>query len=214
MADKPSRINNEKLAHFLSLCRIRCLPARTTIIFPGESSATLFYIIRGSVSVLINNDKGHEMVVTYLNKGEFFGEMGLFDIDHWKQDRSARVRSRTECEIAEISYAQFHELTQKDPDLLYALCGQMAERLRKTTRKACDLANLDVTGRIARTLLELASQPDAMSHPDGMQIRVSRQEIARLVSCSREMVGRVLKSLEDQELITVDGKTIVVFNSR
>lgn len=214
MADTPSRINNEKLAHFLSLCRIRCLPARTTIIFPGESSATLFYIIRGSVSVLINNDKGHEMVVTYLNKGEFFGEMGLFDIDHWKQDRSARVRSRTECEIAEISYAQFHELTQNDPHLLYALCGQMAERLRKTTRKACDLANLDVTGRIARTLLELASQPDAMSHPDGMQIRVSRQEIARLVSCSREMVGRVLKSLEDQELITVDGKTIVVFNSR
>ncbi len=214
MADTPSRINSKKLEHFLSLCRIRRLPARTTIIYAGESSATLFYIMRGSVSVLIHDGKGHEMVVTYLNKGEFFGEMGLFDLDNWQQDRSARVRTRTECDIAEISYAQFHELTEKDPDLLYALCRQMAERLRKTTRKACDLANLDVTGRIARTLLELTKQPDALSHPDGMQIKVSRQEIARLVGCSREMVGRVLKNLEDQELITVDGKTIVVFNSR
>ncbi|SDT88242.1 cAMP-activated global transcriptional regulator CRP [Halopseudomonas salegens] len=214
MADTPGKINQQKLAHFLSLCRIRRLSARNTIIYAGESSTTLFYIVRGSVSVLIQDDKGHEMVVTYLNKGEFFGEMGLFDLDNLQQDRSARVRTRTECELAEISYTQFHELTHEDPELLYALCRQMAERLRKTTRKACDLANLDVTGRIARTLLELTQQPDSLSHPDGMQIKVSRQEVARLVGCSREMVGRVLKNLEDQNLITVDGKTIVVYNSR
>ena len=70
------------------------------------------------------------------------------------------------------------------------------------------------TGRIAHTLLELAKQPDAMTHPEGMQIRITRQEIAKIVGCSREMAGRVLKELEEQGLITAHGKTIVVFGTR
>jgi CRP/FNR family cyclic AMP-dependent transcriptional regulator len=57
-------------------------------------------------------------------------------------------------------------------------------------------------------------QPDAMTHPDGMQIKVTRQEIGRIVVCSREMVGRVLKELEAQGLISVSGKTMVVFGTR
>ena len=77
-----------------------------------------------------------------------------------------------------------------------------------------DLAFVDVTGRIAHTLMDLCNEPDAMTHPDGMQIKVSRQELSRLVGCSREMAGRVLKVLEDQGLLTASGKTIVVFNAR
>lgn len=84
----------------------------------------------------------------------------------------------------------------------------------KTTRKVGDLAFLDVTGRVARTLLDLCQQPDAMTHPDGMQIKITRQEIGRIVGCSREMVGRVLKSLEEQGLVHVKGKTMVVFGTR
>ncbi len=76
------------------------------------------------------------------------------------------------------------------------------------------LAFLDVTGRIARTLLELCDEPDAMTHPDGMQIRITRQEIGRIVGCSREMAGRVLKNMEEQGLIHVKGKTIVVYGTR
>jgi CRP/FNR family cyclic AMP-dependent transcriptional regulator len=73
---------------------------------------------------------------------------------------------------------------------------------------------MDVSGRVARTLLDLCKEPDAMTHPDGMQIRITRQELGRIVGCSREMVGRVLKNLEDQHLISVAGKTIVVFGVR
>jgi CRP/FNR family cyclic AMP-dependent transcriptional regulator len=73
---------------------------------------------------------------------------------------------------------------------------------------------MDVTGRVARTLIDLCKEPDAMTHPDGMQIRITRQELGRIVGCSREMVGRVLKSLEEQDLISASGKTIVVFNTR
>jgi CRP/FNR family cyclic AMP-dependent transcriptional regulator len=67
---------------------------------------------------------------------------------------------------------------------------------------------------VARCLLELCKQPDAMTHPDGMQIKVTRQEIGRIVGCSREMVGRVLKDLEERNLVDVKGKTMVVFGTR
>ena len=154
------------------------------------------------------------MIIAYLNQGDFFGEMGLFDLSPAQHDRSAWVRAKTECEVAEVSYSKFRELTQRDPELLYAVGRQMAERLRKTTRKVGDLAFLDVTGRVAGTLLDLCKQPDAMTHPDGMQIKITRQEIGRIVGCSREMVGRVLKSLEEQGLIDVKGKTMVVFGTR
>jgi CRP/FNR family cyclic AMP-dependent transcriptional regulator len=90
----------------------------------------------------------------------------------------------------------------------------MARRLRATTRKVGDLAFLVLTGRVARTLLELCKEPDAMTHPDGMQIKITRQEIGRIVGCSREMVGRVLKTLEDQGLVMVKGKTMVVYGTR
>jgi len=76
------------------------------------------------------------------------------------------------------------------------------------------LAFFDVTGRVASTLLDLCKQPDAMTHPDGMQIRITRQEIGRIVGCSREMVGRVLKNLEAQGLIRVKGKTMVILGTR
>ncbi|MFT5574890.1 MAG: CRP/FNR family cyclic AMP-dependent transcriptional regulator [Bermanella sp.] len=90
----------------------------------------------------------------------------------------------------------------------------MAIRLRDITRKVGDLAFLDVTDRVARTLLDLCKQPDAMTHPDGMQIKITRQEIGRIVDCSREMVGRVLKTLEEQGLVSVKGKTMAVFGTR
>jgi CRP/FNR family cyclic AMP-dependent transcriptional regulator len=100
------------------------------------------------------------------------------------------------------------------PEILFTIGQQMASRLRNTTRKVGDLAFYDVTGRVARTLIELSREPDAMTHPDGMQIKITRQELGRLVNCSREMAGRVLKTLEEQQLIAVNGQTIVVYGTR
>ncbi|HHK3969600.1 TPA: cAMP-activated global transcriptional regulator CRP [Pseudomonas aeruginosa] len=206
-----------KLKHLdklLAHCHRRRYTAKSTIIYAGDRCETLFFIIKGSVTILIEDDDGREMIIGYLNSGDFFGELGLFEKEGSEQERSAWVRAKVECEVAEISYAKFHELSQQDSEILYTLGSQMADRLRKTTRKVGDLAFLDVTGRVARTLLDLCQQPDAMTHPDGMQIKITRQEIGRIVGCSREMVGRVLKSLEEQGLVHVKGKTMVVFGTR
>ena len=86
-------------------------------------------------------------------------------------------------------------------------------RGRKTTQKASDLAFLSVTGLITQVLKDLAKQPDAMTHPDGMQIKITRQEIGRIAVCSREMAGRVIKELESHGLISVAGKTMVLLGA-
>jgi CRP/FNR family cyclic AMP-dependent transcriptional regulator len=201
----------DNVEQFLNHCHRRRYPAKSTLIYAGDDSESLYYIIDGSVTVVIEDDEGREMIVAYLNKGDFFGEMGLFGEE---ESRSAMIKAKTECEVAEISYSKFKELSKQHPEFLFALSGQMASRLRETTRKVGDLAFLDVTGRVARTLLDLSKQPDAMTHPDGMQIKITRQEIGRIVGCSREMVGRVLKTLEDQGLVDVSGKTMVVLGTR
>ena len=202
---------NPAITEFLTHCHKRKYPAKKTIIHAGTESDTLYYIVKGSVSVLLEDKEDHEIVLDYLNEGDFFGEMGLF---YRPADRSAWVKARTDCELAEISYSKFNNMRNDNPGVLFEISRQIANRLRKTSRKVGDLAFLDVTGRIAGTLLELAKQPDAMTHPDGMQIKITRQELGKIVGCSREMAGRVLKSLEEQELIWVKGKTIVVYGTR
>lgn len=211
MAPAPLTPHINNVEEFLSHCHRRRYPAKSTIIYAGDQGDTLYYIIKGSVTVVIEDDSdGKEMIPAYLNPGDFVGEMGLFDQEH----RSAWIRTKTECEVGEISYAKFIELGHQRPEFLFAISKQIAQCLRDTTRKVSDLAFLDITGRVARTLLDLCKEPDAMTHPDGMQIKITRQEIGRIVGCSREMVGRVLKDLEERELVSVSGKTMVVFGTR
>lgn len=195
---------------FLGSAHKRKYPRGSTIIYAGEQSDSIYFITRGSVTVLIEDESGREIIVAYLNEGDFFGEMGMFG----EGTRSAWVKAKTECEVAELSYQRFVELSKRDTGMLFELATQLADRLERTTQKVGDLAFLDVAGRVARTLLDLCNEPDAMTHPDGMQIKITRQEIGRLVGCSREMVGRVLKTLEDQGLVSVKGKTMVVFGTR
>lgn len=199
------------LDNFLSYCHIRKYDRNQTVIFAGDVPSTLYYIVRGTVTVILEDDEGKDVIVAYLNPGDFFGEMGLFDAH---KSRSASCRARVSSEIAEISYTKFNEYVREHPEILFTIGQQMASRLRNTTRKVGDLAFYDVTGRIARTLIDLSKAPDAMTHPDGMQIKITRQELGRLVNCSREMAGRVLKTLEEQHLISVNGQTIVVFGTR
>ncbi|MBI2779640.1 MAG: cAMP-activated global transcriptional regulator CRP [Gammaproteobacteria bacterium] len=204
-------LKSPAIERFITHCNRRRYPPKSVLIYAGDAPDVLYYIVDGSVTVLIEDEDGREIVLSYLNAGDFFGEMGLFDE---QKKRSAWVRARGQCEVAEIGYPRFRQLAKEDPDILFELATQMALRLRRTSGMVGRLAFMDVAGRVARTLLDLCKEPDAMTHPDGMQIRITRQELGRIVGCSREMVGRVLKSLEDQNLITATGKTIVVNGAR
>lgn len=198
-----------EVENFLRQCERLTFKQRQSIVKQGDPSDSIYLILEGSVSVIIDGDDEdahQEMVVSYLNPGDFFGEMGLFG----EEVRTANLIARVPVEVARISYDRFHQVRSSYPEILYVLATQIGHRLRTTTRKLTDLAFVDVAGRIAQTLNDLTSEPDAMTHPEGMQIRITRQELGKIVGCSREMAGRVLKALRQDGLIEVKGKTIVV----
>ena len=153
---------------FLSYCRVRTVPSKTVLIHAGDLPDVLYYVISGSVEVMIEDEEGNEMVLAYLNKGQFFGEMGLF---YEQPTRSAWVRTRSACELAEMTYPRFRQVATESPGLIFELATQLATRLDRTNRKLGDLAFVDVTGRVAHAIMDLCGEPDAMTHPEGMQIK-------------------------------------------
>ena len=197
--------------NFLSKTKKYSYPANTLIFKEGDISETLYFIISGSISFLLKDDNNREIIIAYLSAGDLFGEMSLFDIN---MSRSASILTKERSELAEINYEDFRIYADAYPQILYILGKQMARRLRNTTQKVADLSFLDATGRIASALLNLSKDPSALTHPDGMQIKITRQELGKITNCSREMVGRILKDLEAQGLIEVSGKTIVIYGTR
>ncbi len=213
LPNTPDSPRNQAIEEFLKLCHIKTYPAKCNIVKPGDIGDRLYYIISGAVSVSFKHQQGHELVLAYLHKGDFIGELGVFKP---VEIRSVSIDTRSRSQVAEIPYSDFkrslkQELSCHAAELLYLLSEQLSSRLLITGRKYGDLAFMDVEGRIARTLLDLCNEPEAMTHPEGTQLYISRQEISRIVGCSREMAGRVLKELEDKKLIRAHGKTIVVF---
>ncbi len=201
----------------MPFCHKKTYPPKTVVFRPGDLGDRLYYIVDGSVSISVEDeDNDQELVLAYLNKQELIGTIGIFK---GSETRKVTVRTRSKCQLAEISYERFRQVLKKEllehaPDILFLISEQLAARLLKTSRKFSDLAFMDVEGRIARALLDLSKEPDAMTHPEGMQLHITRQEIGKIVGCSREMAGRVLKEMEDKGLISAHGKTIIVFGTR
>ena len=215
-ASSPLALDQSAVERFLAHCQRRRYPNRTDVFRPGDPAGTLYYVVNGSVSIIAEEEDGRELVLGYYGAGEFVGEMGLF-IE--SDSREVILRTRSACELAEISYDRLQQLmlgplSADAPRLLYSIGVQLSRRLLTTSRKASRLAFLDVTDRIVRTLHDLAKEPESMSHPQGTQMRVSRQELARLVGCSREMAGRVLKKLQADGQLHARGKTVVLYGTR
>src|SRR5712691_8644776 len=207
MAPLPKPFTPE-IEKMLALATRKRFAPKSLIVHEGAMSTGLFFILRGWVTVRMEDADGHELILSYLGPGEFFGELGFFGTT---AKRSAYVSTRSDCEVAHIGYERFKALIREQPELLLQLTAQIAARLRATSEKLGHLAFLDVTGRIARALLQLAGDSQAISHPEGMLVRITREELGRLVNCSREMTGKVLRNLQEQGLIHAHGKNIVVF---
>ena len=186
----------------------RSYPPKHTVLHAGDIPTSLYLILEGSVSVLLEDPEGREVVLAYLAPGDFFGEMCLFPE---QKARTAIVRTRDQpALLAEITYPVFRQFAHDHPDIMFELAGQLAMRLRETSQRVGDLAFLDVAGRLAHILLELSNKPGAVAHPRGRSVKISRQELARNAGCSREMAGRVLKKLEEDGLVAVQGRNIIV----
>lgn len=205
-----SRAPGSPIERFIEQAARRNVPARHVLLRAGEPRDVLFLLVSGSAEVLVEDDQGRQMILVYLDKGDFFGSM----VPVSGESRSVLVRTRCRSEVAEMPYPRFQRLASEQPLIALELAAQLAARLESTTRKLRDLAFVDVSGRIEQTLKDLCAHGDALTHPEGMQLRVSRQELARLVGCSREMAGRVLKTLETEGVLRAHGKTVVMLGYR
>ncbi len=201
-------LNKPVIQAFVAQAHKRSFPPKHTIIHAGDTPSSLYLILEGSVSILLENSDGREIVLAYLGPGDFFGEMCLFPGQNL---RTAIVRTRSPATlVAETTYHAFRQFSMEHPDIMYEIAGQLAIRLHDTSQRVGDLAFLDVAGRLAHILMELSQKRDAIAHPRGPMVRISRQELARNAGCSREMAGRVLKKLEEDGLVSVQGRNIVI----
>lgn len=205
-------VDREAMDRFLDICRRQHFTAKTTVMRPGDAGQSLMYVVEGSLTVSTEGEDGRELILSYLNPGDFIGEMGLF---MKPREREVLVRTRTKCELAEVSYSRLrealdNELSEHAVDILTGIGSKLAQRLLQARRKVFHLAFLDTQGRVAKALIDLCMEPDAVSHPEGTQIKITRQELSRIVGCSREMAGRVMKALEEDGMLRASGKTVVV----
>ena len=131
MATSTSLEQDTLIARFLEHCHQKTYAAKQLIIKEGDPSNDLFYIITGSVTVMVEDDKGHEIVLAYLNAGEFFGEIGLFEDGN---NRTAFVRAKTKSEISKISYEKVKTLHNIFPDLVFSSLALTRSGLATKTR--------------------------------------------------------------------------------
>src|SRR5215472_9437209 len=124
-------LDKATLERFLAQCHLRHYPRKTVIIRPGDSANILYFIIDGSVTVSSEDEEGRELILAYINAGEFIGEMGLFVET---PQREVTVRTRTPCDLAEISYERLFQLTEGPlredlPKILFAIGTQLTNRV-------------------------------------------------------------------------------------
>jgi len=133
---------------------------------------------------------------------------------HERQSNRVHTFGAKLTSVTIITSQEFEKTLMQNPAIALNLIKGLNKTLRLLTDNVRGLALMDVYGRVARTLLDMCKQPDAMSHPDGTQIHISRQEIGRIVGCSREMAGRVLKAMEEEKMVSAAGMEIVIFHER
>jgi CRP/FNR family transcriptional regulator, cyclic AMP receptor protein len=200
-------LDDADLAHLEELATDRLVPRGGIILNEGDAGDSLFAIATGRVKVFIGDEDGREITLKLLGPGDFFGEMSLID----QEPRSASVSALEPTTLKVLSYQAFHDCLGRFPGIGFSVMNGLGKRLRDADRKISNLALMDVYGRVASTLLELAISSDGKLV---IGEKLSQQDIANMVGASREMVNRILKDLTDRGYISVEAKLITIHNDR
>ncbi len=176
------------------------------VVEQGKKSNALFIMLNGRARVLTADSRGREVILAVLEAGDYVGEMSLID----NQPHSASVRCEVQCDMLILGRAEFARCLPESSSLSYAIMRGLVTRLRSADRQIESLALLDVYGRVARTLLDMAEDVDGEKV---IRSKVSRQDMAKIVGASREMVSRVMKDLEERGVIeTLESGAVLLKN--
>ena len=194
---------DDQLRMLTTVVTRRSAPRATTIMAGGDATDSLYIVLSGRLKVMMSDAEGKEVILSILAPGEFFGEMGLID----DEPRSASVVTIEACELLSLAKRDFRKSLAENFDMAMAVMRGLVRRLREADRKIGSLALLDVYGRVARLLLDMAE------NVNGEKIvtkRLPKQDIAKMIGASREMVSRVMKDLQMGGYIEVRGSAIVL----
>jgi len=181
----------------------RTYPANSILINEGDDTDSLYVILEGEVKAYASDENGKEVILNILGPGEYFGELSLVD----DEPRSASVMTLKPTKAMIISKQNFKHCLSENSELAFNLIRNLTKQVRGLTDSVKNLALMDVYGRVARTLLDMAHDID------GKQVieqKLTHQDIANMVGASREMVSRILKDLSRGGYITTDKKSITI----
>src|SRR6187455_225537 len=197
-----SSMSDEQLRMLQPCLQQRSYPRSSFVLRAGEETDALYIILSGRAKVLIPDEQGREVILAVMGPNDFFGEMGLLD----DLPRSASVETLEACQMLRFSKSGFITCLKDNFDLAMIILRNLVKRLREADRKIESLALIDVYGRVARLLIEMAKQ-----QPDGQYVierAPPKQEIALMIGASREMVSRVVKDLNDKGVIRAEKRKI------
>jgi CRP/FNR family transcriptional regulator, cyclic AMP receptor protein len=193
----------EQLRLLATAVNRRNVPRGTVVIVEGDPTDSLYIIISGRLKVMMSDAEGKEVILAMLGPGEYFGEMGLID----DSPRSATVTAVEPCELITLAKKDFKKFLAEHFEMAATVMRGLVRRLRDADRKIGSLALLDVYGRVARLLIDMA---DTVNGQKVVTKRLPKQDIAKMIGASREMVSRVMKDLQLGGYIEVRGSNIVV----
>ena len=193
----------DQLRALATMVMRRSAPRGSAIMHAGDPTDCLYIVISGRLKVMMGEADGKEVILSIIGPGEFFGEMGLID----DSPRSASVIAIEPCVMLSVTKRAFKKCLVENVALAMSVMRVLVRRLREADRKIGSLAMLDVYGRVARLLLDMSE------NVNGQKVvtkRLTKQDIAKMIGASREMVSRVMKDLEMSGYFEVRGSTIVL----
>ena len=200
-------LDEKQLAALASVMSRKSALKNRTIIKAGDPTDSLYIIIAGRIKVQMADDEGKEVILSVLGPGDFVGEMGLLD----DAPRAATVVTIEPSEFITVSKDDFNALLKDNYDMAMVIMRGLVKRLREADRKIESLALLDVYGRVARVLLEFSEDVGGRRVVKG---KLPRQDIAKMIGASREMVSRVMKGLEVEGYIEVTPDGTIILRER
>ena len=202
-----SELSDDDITSLAHLASRKRYPKDTVVFFENEEGDFFFTILEGRIKVTILGDDGREVILSMLGPGDFFGEMALLD----NEPRSATAIAVEESELLSLHRNDFQSVLNDNRSITTALIRVLSARLRRANHQISTLALLDVYGRVARVIVDMAREEGKRLRDGRIAFRrATHQEIANRIGTTRETVTRMLKDLERQGLIHVEGKEIVV----
>ena len=197
-----SRIDRGELQRLAAVTRERQYAKGSVILFENDPGDTLFVVRQGRVKVVLVGEDGREVILGVLGAGEYFGELSLID----EQPRSAHVIAMEDTNVLVLRSDDFRRRVEANPAVAWVLMQELSRRLRRADGKIHGLALLDVPGRIARLLLDFASDDNG----DRIEKPLTHQTIAHMIGASRETVSRTMRDFQNQGWINVERRRIAL----